>query len=275
MRDGRHGSDPHAAFDPAAHAPSDFDVVAIAGDIDVPLTRSLEWIAERFASVPLVYVPGNHDFFVIDGEEAFTMLEMIEAGREKAARLGINLLLDDAVEIDGTRFVGGTLWTDMCLGAGTIGSHMSDAEGRMGMNDYRRIRRPSSKYPGKRKRIRPIDTIAAHKSTRNFIEATLAEPHDGPTVVVTHHAPHPQSLDPARKELRWCYASDMSLMLGAPTAPELWLHGHIHRAVDYQVGNTRVASNPRGYAFLPAERDNGFNPGLVIEVDPKPCFKHR
>jgi len=28
---------------------------------------------------------------------------------------------------------------------------------------------------------------------------------------------------------------------------KLWVHGHIHDAVDYELENCRIVSNPRGY----------------------------
>ncbi|WP_244479804.1 hypothetical protein [Methylobacterium sp. Leaf94] len=49
-----------------------------------------------------------------------------------------------------------------------------------------------------------------HRATRTFLEATLAVEHAGPTVVVTHHAPHPASLRSRAEDLQWCYASDLS-----------------------------------------------------------------
>jgi len=42
----------------------------------------------------------------------------------------------------------------------------------------------------------------------------------------------------------------------------LWVHGHSHTAVDYEVAGTRVVCNPRGY---PGE-ETGFNPGLVLTL---------
>lgn len=42
----------------------------------------------------------------------------------------------------------------------------------------------------------------------------------------------------------------------------LWVHGHSHLAVDYEIAGTRVVSNPRGY---PGET-TGFNETLVIHV---------
>lgn len=267
LRDPSVADDPHTAFDPADHAPADgFDVVVLAGDVDVPLTKSLQWIADRFTGVPVIYVPGNHDFYVADAGQ-YTMAEQLDAGRELADKLGINLLLDDTVVLDGTRFLGGTLWTDfMTVGRGDTRAKIAEAAGREGMSDFRAIKRWSTASPGKRKRLRPEDTIQAHRATRSLLEDALAQPFDGSTVVVTHHAPHPGSLDPRHGgRLDWCYASNLSTILEDGGA-DLWIHGHIHRAVDYAVGGTRIVANPRGYQFMPSERDNGFDPGLVIDI---------
>lgn len=268
MRDPSAAANLHTCFDPAAHVPAEgFDVVVLAGDINVPLTSSLRWISERFAGVPVVSVAGNHDFYS-SPDAPFTMPEMRRRGADLAGGLGINLLDDSSVEIDGVRFLGGTLWTDFAsVGHGDLRAKISEATGRFGMNDYRRIKRQSSLHPSKRKRIRPEDTIAAHRATRSFLESELAQPHDGPTVVVTHHAPHPKILDGRHGgRLDWCYSSNLQLLI-EETGPDLWLHGHIHHAVDYDIGGTRIVSNPRGYAFDPAERNNGFDPGRIIDID--------
>jgi hypothetical protein len=47
-----------------------------------------------------------------------------------------------------------------------------------------------------------------------------------------------------------------------PGAPTVWIHGHIHSAHDYEVGDTRIVSNPRGY---PHERTN-FDEQMAVEV---------
>jgi hypothetical protein len=179
--------------------------------------------------------------------------------------------------IAGTRFLGGTLWTDfVTVGRGDGRAKIAEAAGRTGMNDYRAIKRWSTADPTKRKRLRPEDTIASHRATRDFLETELAVPFAGPTVVVTHHAPHPQSLDPrSGGALDWCYAPNLSSILESADAPDVWLHGHIHQHRDYQVGGTRVVANPRGYQFVSSERDNGFDPSFVVEVTPaasRPAF---
>lgn len=79
-------------------------------------------------------------------------------------------------------------------------------------------------------------------------EGKLARHHDGPTIVVSHHLPHPASLPEPH--------TDLVMDRG----PDLWVHGHVRRAADYEVGRTRVICNPRGHA----DELSGFNPGLTV-----------
>nr|WP_245296383.1 metallophosphoesterase [Methylorubrum extorquens] len=110
------------------------------------------------------------------------------------------------------------------------------------MVDYRRIRtRPRS-----RNRIEPGEVLPMHRATQAFIKDELARPHDGPTVVVTHHAPHPSSLPDPHADLAWCYASDLTELI-LDRGPDLWVQGHVHHAADNRVGRTRVVCDPRGH----------------------------
>jgi predicted phosphohydrolase len=250
---------PENAWDPAANAPPlGFDVAVVAGDIHTPLTSAIDWLADRLPGVHVVFTPGNHEFWWDQGDDRYTLFDMADRGRERAARLGIHLLMDDAVEIAGARFVGGTLWTDMRHGSYSW-AH-SSATARRWMNDYRRIRRRAS---GAHRHIRPIETLALHRASRTFIDEAQAAPFDGPTVVLTHHAPHPTSLRDPHADLRWCYASDLTDLI-ARRQPELWVHGHIHTRADYRVRATRVVSNPRGHVGEGSVA--AFDSALVIAI---------
>ncbi|WP_247634614.1 metallophosphoesterase [Methylobacterium sp. 37f] len=255
-----HQEIPANAWDPAASvAAGGFDAVVIAGDVHVPLVRSLEWIGERFLGVPVVYVPGNHDFWWDRGEDRYTLSDQVRLGRAAADRLGIHLLMDDAVTIGDVHFVGCTLWTDFRHGAFSLLHGMRSAGGRDGMNDFRRIRTgPSSRH-----RIEPEDVLRLHRASRPFLAAAVPLPPER-TVVVTHHAPSPMSLGPPG-HLDWCYASNLEEVI-ADRRPALWVHGHVHRHSDYVLHETRVVCNPRGHV----EEDTGFVPDLVIEVPKEP-----
>ena len=232
------------AWDPDDHAPADgFDVAVVAGDVHMPLVRALGWLGERLPGVPVVYVPGNHDFWWDRGAERYTIYDQLERGRDRAATLGIHLLLDDLVVFGGTRFLGGTLWTDFRLGSFGLAHAFRSAQGRDGMVDYRRIRTG----PRSRNRIEPEEVLAMHLATYAFLDTALARPHTGPTVAVTHHAPHPDSLPSRHANLAWCDASNLTSLIEGHR-PDLWVHGHVHRHADYLVGRTRIVCNARGHA---------------------------
>lgn len=247
------------------------DVVVLAGDVHVPATRSLDWIARNFSDIPVVYVLGNHDYYQFPqaGDEGLqTYLQVLNRARERASQLGIHLLENDTVEIAGARFIGATLWTDFRLSFDPpMFERMRVARGREGMNDYRRIKRPSQKNPEQRRRMRPIDTIGLHIGTLNYVREVLRVPFAGPTVMVSHHAPHPNSLHSDRiGPLDHCYASDLSGILQQPEAPDLWVHGHIHKKSDYQIGKTRIVANPLGLRFTEDGYSRDFDPHLIVEL---------
>lgn len=249
----------------------DADVIVLAGDVHVPATRSLDWIARNFSDTPVVYVLGNHDYYQVPqsgDEELQTYLQVLDRARERARQLGIHLLENDTVEIDGVRFIGATLWTDFRLGFDPpMFEKMRAARGRDGMNDYRRIKRPSEKHPGQRRRMRPIDTIGLHIDTLNYAREAFRVPFEGPKVMVSHHAPHPNSLHSDRiGYLDHCYASDLSAILQRPEAPDLWIHGHIHKRSDYRIGKTRIVANPLGLRFTQDGYSLDFDPHLIVEL---------
>ncbi|WP_214429675.1 hypothetical protein, partial [Escherichia coli] len=87
--------------------------------------------------------------------DRYTIYDQFERGRDRASALGIHLLLDDTTVIGGTRFLGGTLWTDFRLGSFGLTHAFRTAQGRFGMVDYRRIRTG----PRSRNRIEPREVL--------------------------------------------------------------------------------------------------------------------
>jgi len=110
-------------------------------------------------------------------------------------------------------------------------------EALYGMFDLKNIRANGGNW-----KARPQQYLEAHIAQRARIEELLEEPHIGPTVVVTHHAPHPNSLRDGRVSelLDGAYASDLSAIMESSDAPDLGIHGHILEVRDYVVGSTRV-----------------------------------
>jgi calcineurin-like phosphoesterase family protein len=98
---------------------------------------------------------------------------------------------------------------------------------------------------------------------QDWLRAALAEPFDGRTVVITHFAPSLRSADPryglTPGTAGFCNALDELL----PRA-DLWLHGHLHCAIDYRAGRCRVVANPLGYASKGEQA--AFAPALALEI---------
>jgi predicted phosphodiesterase len=238
----------------------DFDVCVLAGDIAGSPAKAVDFAATApaFAGKPTILVPGNHEFY---GGEIENRLRV---GKEAAQDTNVRLLDRDVAVIAGVRFVGAILWTDYRL-LGNQPLAMVDAA--RGLNDHTRIER---RGPKGALRFSPADALARHEADRAFIEAALAEPFDGPTVVVTHHAPHPGSVAERFRNdpLTACFVSDLSAVIDQHQ-PSLWIHGHTHDCFDYRVGATRVVCNPKGYGPMrPGKRlENAeFDVGRVVEV---------
>lgn len=244
------------------------DVTILAGDIGVGLS-GLDF-ALKFKR-PVIYVMGNHEYY---GQR--TMAKLMAKARAKVANTNVHLLEDDTVTLDGVRFIGCTLWTDfLVLGKEQRDSLMRHAQERM--NDFHAIRiaqrhamTDDSVLLGQtwqRGRVwTPQQAADRNAQSVQFLTQALVQrsPSDwSKTIVVTHHAPTVLSLayKKATDPLDGAYASHLDELVAQA---DLWVHGHTHIPVDYQIGTGRVVSNPRGY--LQEGLLDGFIADLVIEV---------
>lgn len=223
---------------------------------------AVAWLRRALPRDEVVYVPGNHDFWQDPAlaECRLPMVELLRQGAEAARVHGVRPLSDDTMEVAGVRIVGSTLWTDYQV-EGMYPQRTAMRVAERGMNDYGRIRRPSSTRPSKP--VRPQDLLALHRASVAFLDDALGLPFDGPTVVVTHHAPAPASLSIPFDALNPCYASDLRWLM-QKHVPPLWVHGHVHSPSDYTVDQIRVVCNPRGYASESQQRR--WDPAVIVEV---------
>jgi predicted phosphodiesterase len=240
-------SDALPAPPPARHA----DVHVLAGDI-ARGADGVRWAVDWAEGRRVLYLAGNHEFYGHGFPDLFGDL------RAAARGTSVTILEDAETVIDGVRFLGCTLWSDFDFdGVGRREESMAICAAVV--NDYRVVR-----YPPERRPLAPADTRAVHLISRSWLTDRLAAGHDGPTVVLTHHAPLIRGR-PKRSLLRavgGAFASDLSALMGGERAA-IWVYGHTHRRADLNVDGTRVVSNPRGYT---RELVPGFNPALLLEV---------
>lgn len=236
-------------FTPDVAATNAADVVVLAGDIHRG-SQVIPWARTTFPDKPVVLVAGNHEFY------SHRWDAMVDRWREEALRYDVHFLEDQAITIEGIRFLGSTLWTDFeFFGTSRVEECMKVAQ-RM-MADYRAISGCS-----------PKRTLERHLVSRGWLERELQEPGHRP-VVVTHHYPHKSS---TAKQ----YLDDLGTAAFGSQLPEslirqtsLWIHGHTHSSHCYDVGQCRVVANPRGYprGWKQGGFENPeFEPGLLVDA---------
>ena len=217
------------------------DLVLLAGDIWSG-EDAVRYAAEvsDFLEVPVCLVAGNHEFYNRD----------IVMAREGMARVAADhgnvSFLDPGMaefEIDGqaVRVLGATLWTDFFLFHEAWRAEAMFVAARS-MNDFQIVQNGLAGV------FSPADAVAEHYAQRTWLEEQLALPFDGVTIIMTHHAPSMRSVPDRFKEdlISAAFASDLEdLVLSSCSA--LWIHGHTHDRFDYEIGETRILCDPRGY----------------------------
>jgi predicted phosphodiesterase len=234
------------------------DVLVLAGDID-STWRGLD----AFGSwpVPVIFVPGNHEF---DGRD----LEAAEAAlRARCESLGMHWLHRRQVVLADpqgrhVRFVGAIRWSDFDV----FGPDERPRAMKAGAYFTRCMKATSAGQP-----VDPATLRDRGLACRRWLQEALAAPQDSTitsTVVITHFAPSLRSSDPRfgrqPSTASFCNADDDLIPLA-----DLWLHGHLHYRCDYSVERadappTRVLCNARGIA---RKREcSGWNGMRLIEA---------
>lgn len=211
-----------------ANLPKAADTLIVAGDIGESntLVENVKSISRKWNQV--IFVLGNHDFYRSSISATKNLI--------KANLPSNSILLDNnTVELNGVRFVGGTLWFE---------NNRYVMKYAHNINDFRLVSNINEVFDENRK----------------FLD--LLKDVNEDDVVISHHLPHEKSVNERYKgdELNVYFLCDVKLE--RLSGPKLWIHGHTHSACDYMVKNTRVVCNPFGY---PTER-NDFQESLVIEV---------
>ncbi|QIL44685.1 metallophosphoesterase [Acidovorax sp. HDW3] len=248
-------SDLHLSVHPLALAPSTADLIVLAGDIDRP-AAAMAWA--QALGKPVIYVPGNHEFYGSDLESTTAELRALAAGS------CVQVLHNQAWEWGGVRFLGSTLWSDFRAAGDGAAQAQAMAQSLAFNRDFSRIRL----HPGDgAARLTPQHCAQLFAANARWLDAALATPFAGPTVVITHHAPTLGSVHPrfAGSPLNVNFVSDAAWLLGGERTA-LWIHGHTHDSFDYDMQGTRVLCNPRGYAKDGVPENPLFDPGLIVDI---------
>ena len=237
------GSDFHNEFSVYKFDNTEADVLVLGGDILLsnrfntydPISENT--ISDRFHTFlndasehfkDVIYIMGNHEHY--KAKDFATTPNLIRAALKDLSN--VHFLDNDCVTLDGIKFVGATLWTDLNKGCPLTTNAL-----QFGMNDFRLIRMNEHGF----RRFRATDMINEHEKTMKYFEEALV----GVTkaVIVGHHAPSSVSVKPRYQGDHYVNGgcnSDLSEFILDHPQIVLWTHGHTHDAFDYMIGTTQI-----------------------------------
>lgn len=231
---------------------SDYDVLVLAGDIVSSRTVGrLMAIKEAADNKPVIYVPGNHEYYGSGFDE-------VEASLRNACEvLGFIYANNTVVRLNNkVSFICSTGWSTL-ESFTEFTEEEKKHEVENGVADFRMIADHT------------VDKmISRGKRDLNFIEKSLLvtkqEHPDDIVVVVTHFAP-----TEAHGNERFApsplssYFSNKLEDIMYEHEPHYWMYGHTHGTSERDVYHTKICCNQRGYGL---ECKNTYNPNRIIEL---------
>ena len=194
---------------------TDANAIILAGDICSH--NRLVFILSIFSSMydRVIYVNGNHELY---GNH----INLLRA-KKKDLPKNVHWLDNGTVTINNQRFIGCTLWFSYDPLNQLYEHGMNDFYSILNFREY--------VYEENKKSVKYL--------TENIQENDI---------VVTHHLP-------SKKSVNWKYfdsplnrffVCEMDDVI-EKTKPKYWGHGHTHERTNYQLFDTKVIANPRGY----------------------------
>lgn len=252
------------------------DVTIAAGDIISASHHASFAILKRLveeAGRPFLYVPGNHEYYG-------GWFGWLQARVQKEQIPNLHLLDNGTRVINGVKFIGSTLWANVI-------NDPSDPRYPCNIRSYRGLTRVENatefielvindfhaikiKEHRKKDRLFTVkDMNELNKKAEEFLKQEIASGAEK-KVVITHFPPSFKSQHP---RFAGDQANDYFMNAKDHLFPgvDLWIHGHTHMPCSYQVGQTNVVCNPRGYPRIDPQgratwENPSFNEKLVIEV---------
>lgn len=216
----------------------DADGIIIAGDLTSKkyLIDNLKYLCDKYQHV--LFVNGNHEFYNSSFQEIEDLLNRTGLRSDMLGR-NFHWLNDSTCTINGTNFIGGTLWfPDNPLNQ-LYERQLSDFSY---IKDFRK------------------DVYERNKKTIDVFNKQMNEN----SIVITHHLPSYQSVSDKYKgdQLNRFFVCDIENLI-LDRQPKYLISGHTHDSCNYFIGKTHVIANPLGY---PHERNINFNWNLIIDL---------
>lgn len=236
--------------------PNDSETVLIlAGDIGMissqrTIVPFIDEMTARFKAV--IYVLGNHEYYRSNFSNGAAILKTM------LAHTTAHVLDNSSVVIDDVIFVGTTMWTDY-----NKGDEITMYQAQRCMNDYNLIK---INHDDVTLRLSPHDVLKKYAQNKDFLINALSNVQtDLKKVVITHHLPSEKSVNEmfAGDANNYSYFSNLEDVI-VEYQPNLWVHGHTHCSAEYNINDTKVVCNPRGYT--PNDLNIEFDPCKIVVI---------
>ena len=267
-------SDLHLEIGPfvSTNSRPDVDVVVLAGGIMQPATAAVQWARHEPTfkhAKAIIFVPG-----VLEHWSSFPRNAVAEM-RQAAAGSHVHILDSSELVVLGVRFLGLTLWSNFELAIDASVGLLSNPQLAMEVKrrmmaehfeDFSTMAHFVDDAGDGKPMPTPEQSLWLHRASTSWLSQKLSEPFAGKTVVVSHQAPHRNSVDPHRADDWSSPAAVTDLPETFFEVPSLWIHGRVQCCFEYRVNNCFVTSNPRGYARgRPwSARNLGFHPSRTV-----------
>lgn len=229
--------EPENSYDFVSSLLEDVDVLVLAGDVTVSshMRGHLKQFCELWPQV--IYVTGNHEYYHASFNTVHKKLKSLVKEFDN-----LHWLHGSSVEIDGQKFLGGTMWFP-------ANDQSTDFFYQRRLNDFRLI-------TGIRDHV-----FKSHNKLVKYLKKNVTEN----DIVITHHLPHIKSTpERFRQDVTNCFYASNQIEIIGNNKPKLWIHGHTHDSCDYTLDKTRVLCNPYGYVGY--EVNPEWKGNLVVEV---------
>jgi predicted phosphohydrolase len=203
------------------------DAIVLAGDIGMLNTTYgyisylLDALSARAKTV--IYIPGNHEYYSDSYSNGKARLYKLRFAVPKNV-----VVCHEAfhqIEVDKYTICAGTLWFPDMYPEAYLKGYLADFSQIVGLEP------------------------AIYKDNWLFVKSFESVCKDKNNVIMaTHHSPTYSSTHPkyAGSAMNQFFCNDLDGII-KDCKPKLMLHGHLHDAVDYTMGDTRIISNPAGY----------------------------
>jgi len=222
------------------------DILVLAGDIGrihkyKQLENFLLALCKKFKIV--LYVLGNHEYYMVDGVEAKSMDALLtDLNKIKEQIDNLYVLNRNSIIVDNVCFVGCTLWTQPDVEVPRFIVKIKDITTKQ----YSSLHCHDLQY---------IKYMVDYCQTKNI-----------KLVVISHHCPSLMLLGTSRQNFRYksLYASELDYLLTSKKI-HTWVFGHNHRNFDFIARNgTHLVSNQKG---KPKDGIQDFSLTKTVSID--------